>query len=149
MSVVVLMLQILVTSCNEDRTVYDEYVETPIAGWEKMEGVTFCVPAMKNSGDFAPCIQIRNTNSYPFVTLVLRVERLVYPSGQLKIDTLNVEITDEKGKYKPRGVMYHNHIVELSRQRLMEGDSMVVHVNHCMKRSMLPSIAGIGFRITE
>lgn len=145
---VCLFLLTLIVSC-EDHTVFYKYIETPVSGWEKTDMVSFEVPAAKENGEYSAYIELRNTNSYPFTKLILRVEQIHYPSGYTKADTLEVPITDKKGIYSPRGNMFHTHVMKLPKLYINKGDSLSIRVNHCMKRSMLPSVSEIGVRVVK
>ena len=90
---------------------------------------------------------MRITSDYPFTGLSLVVERKIYPSKDIRVDTLNCAIMDSKGNAEGKGVSYYQYDFPLSTLRLKEGDSLALIVRHAMKREILPGISDVGIML--
>lgn len=67
-------------SCTGNK-VYDHYEHTPIAGWDKVDTLTFDVPALQDSWRYATNLGLRINDAFPFQSLTLIVEQSVYPTS--------------------------------------------------------------------
>ncbi len=138
----------LCMACTEGK-VYHHYDHTPIAGWEKVDTLTYNVPALADSGLYATDLGLRINNSFPFMGLTLIVEQTVYPSHQRLIDTLNCKLMGQDGTAKGQGVSYYQYHFKVSQTLLHQGDSLHITVRHDMKREILPGISDIGIAVNK
>lgn len=142
MAVMIVML----AACNR-RLVYDKYVSTPVAGWEKNDTLAFEVPPVDSTASYMACIGLRTTDAYPFTALTLVVEQRIYPRDEIKVDTVHCQLSDGKGNAAGKGVSYHQYIFHLSSVSLQHGDSIYVRVRHDMKREILPGVSDVGLSL--
>lgn len=133
-------------SCKRN-VVYHHYQHTSIVGWERNDTISYAVPRLKASGIYSINVGLRVTNDYPFTGLSLVVERKVYPSKDIRVDTLNCMIMDSKGNVEGKGVSYYQYDFPLSTLRLEKGDSLSLVVRHAMKREILPGISDVGIML--
>lgn len=166
----------LLSSCTGNK-VYDHYEHTPIAGWDKVDTLSYDVPALADSGRYATNLGLRINNAFPFQSLTLIVEQTVIPtsiqnqkihnspSGRINpfakqpkvkkitgtphtyIDTLTCTLFDNKGTIKGQGISYYQYHFRVSEMDLHTGDSIHITVRHDMKREIMPGIADVGISI--
>lgn len=133
-------------SCKRN-VVYHHYQHTSIAGWERNDTISYTIPRIKTSGLYSIGVGLRITSDYPFTGLSLVVERKIYPSKDIRVDTLNCAIMDSKGNAEGKGVSYYQYDFPLSTLHLKEGDSLALVVRHAMKREILPGISDVGIML--
>jgi gliding motility-associated lipoprotein GldH len=137
----------LFLSC--DNKVYDKYNHTPIAGWEKNDTLSFNVPKQQSNGLYGIDLGLRIDNAYPFMGLTLIVEQRIFPSKELKIDTLNCDLIDKNGNPRNQGISYYQYNFHVNDLSLAQGDSLHITVRHDMKREILPGISDVGIQIEK
>ncbi len=135
-------------SCD-DKTVYNKYNHTPIAGWEKNDTLMFDIPPLPQSGNYQEAVGLRVNDAYPFMSLCLIVEQKTYPSNNIQVDTINCNIIDKDGYTKGSGISYYQYNFDLKQVNINKGDSLHVCIRHNMKREILPGISDIGFAIRQ
>lgn len=137
---------VLMAACNQ-RRVYDSYLPTPLSGWEKNDTLTFITAPMDTSGVYATTLGLRTNSAYPFTAITLIVEQRAMPAGTLRTDTLNCQLTDERGTPTGKGTNYYQYEFPVGKMTLHAGDSLHINVRHDMKREILPGIANVGICI--
>lgn len=78
--IIIAVCLVAFASCTGNM-VYDHYEHTPISGWDKVDELTFDVPALKDSGRYATNLGLRVNDAFPFQSLTLVVEQYVYPTS--------------------------------------------------------------------
>lgn len=147
-SIILLSTISLCAACTEGK-IYHHYDHTPIAGWEKVDTLTYNVPALADSGLYATDLGLRINNSYPFMSLTLIVEQTVYPSHKQRIDTINCRLIGRDGSPKGQGVSYYQYHYHVSQLPLQQHDSLHIAVRHDMKREILPGISDVGIAVNK
>lgn len=137
---------IMLAACNR-RLVYDKYVSTPVAGWEKNDTLSFEISPVDSAASYQSYLGLRITDAYPFTALTLIVEQHVYPRDEIKIDTVHCQITDDRGNATGNGLSYHQYKFPITLMQLQHGDSIHVRVRHDMKREILPGVSDIGMSL--
>lgn len=161
-SILIILLVVVAavfTSCGRN-TIYYKYAETPEAGWEKNDSLTFDVPPVVRPGDYDTFVGIRLDGKYPFKTLHLVVERSVY--GKTGKDgnrwsfkfhdsqSVDCRMYNDNGTSAGRGIGYIQYETLVNMPcSLAPGDSIHYTVRHNMKRSILPGIADVGIKLTR
>lgn len=128
---------------------FSHFLHTDIAGWEKVDTLSFDVPKVNRGGLYALGLGLRITNKYPFQSLTLIVDRTVLPSRRRQSDTVACRLVSTGGDVMGKGVslyQYHFHVKEL---QLNPGDSLHVVVRHNMKRELLPGVSDVGIDLTR
>lgn len=137
---------IMLAACNR-RLVYDKYVSTPVAGWEKNDTLSFEISPVDSAANYQSYLGLRITDAYPFTALTLIVEQHVYPRDEIKIDTVHCQLTDDRGNATGNGLSYHQYKFPITLMQLQHGDSIHVRVRHDMKREILPGVSDIGMSL--
>lgn len=138
----------VLASCG-DGVVYDEYVHTPIDGWENDDTLSFSVPRMEGNGHYGCFIGVRTTDAFPFTSISISVKQTIEPGHRVHTDTLNCRLADNRGNLLGNGVSYFQYEYPLSDVFLRRGDSLHVAVHHIMKREILPGISDVGLKIVN
>lgn len=134
---------LLGASCTGNK-VYDHYEHTPIAGWDKVEALSYDVPRLSKGGRYAVDLGLRVSEAFPFQRLTLIVEQTVYPGKRHQRDTINCEMVTPKGTVEGNGISYFQYHFRISERDYKEGDSLHITVRHNMKREIMPGIADVG-----
>src|SRR3712207_5023199 len=115
-----LLIMFLAGACTGNK-VYDRYVHTPVAGWEKNDTLVFCLSPMAKAGQYEADLGLRITTDYPFMGLTLIVDQMICPSNVHHVDTLSCKLIDERGNSLGVGLSRsEEHTSELqSRQYLV------------------------------
>lgn len=145
----------VIASCTGGK-VYDHYEHTPIAGWDKVDMLSYDVPALPDSGFYSTTLGLRINGYYPYQKLTLIVEQTVIHDAKVSksspvtfTDTLNCTLFDRKGEVKGQGVSYYQYHFRISERHLAMGDSLHVTVHHDMQREIMPGIADIGIIVAR
>lgn len=135
---------------------YDHYEHTPIAGWDKVDTLSFAIPAMKEPGRYATTLGLRITNGFPYQRLTLIVEQTVFHKSQTSklkaqsfTDTISCTLFDRNGTTRGRGIGYYQYQFRVSERNLNAGDSLHITVRHNMRREIMPGIADVGISISQ
>ncbi len=150
--IILLVLTSLLSSCFQD-TVFEQYVHTPIAGWEKNDTLSFEIPPLQSGGSYREHLGLRITGAYPFMGLTLVVEQTIYPDPSkkwqktLRTDTIQCDLIDKNGVTKGQGVSYYQYDFPINEYSMCPGDSIHLTVRHDMKREILPGISDIGLKV--
>lgn len=136
----------VLVSCNDGK-VYDKYVPTPVAGWEKNDTLTYNIPSVASAGLYQSWLGLRIADSYPFTAITMVVEQHVLPADTVIIDTLDCRLTDDSGIYIGSGINSYQYSFHVADIRLRQGDSLYVRVRHNMKREILPGVSDVGMTL--
>lgn len=147
-SVAVAAGALALAACN-GRYVYDKYVSTPIAGWEKNDTLSFEVSPVDSTLTYRSQLGLRITDAYPFTAVTLIVEHHVFPRDEVFVDTLHCQLADRRGNAAGKGISYHQYTFPITELHLQHGDSIHVRVRHDMKREILPGISDVGLSLTR
>lgn len=79
--IIILAVVLAVLSSCTGNMVYDHYEHTPIAGWDKVDTLSFDVTALRDSGRYATNLGLRINDAFPFQSLTLIVEQKVIPTS--------------------------------------------------------------------
>lgn len=136
------------TACD-GRKVYDQYVSTPLSGWERSDTVKFGVPPVEQEGSYSLSLNLRTDTRFPFTSITMIVDRKSVPSGLHDVDTLRCELTDRRGRSLGKGINLYQYTFDMTPCRLNAGDSLCVSVSHDMMRETLPGIADVGLTVRQ
>ena len=138
---------VMTGGCNR-KTIYHHYEHTPLAGWEKNDTLVYQLPAAKERAVVQRDVELRVSADYPFRSLHLIVEQIIYPSRHTRLDTLECELVTPEGEMLGNGVSLYQYWFRLPDISLNEGDSLCIGIRHDMKREILPGIADVGLHLT-
>lgn len=148
----------MLAACTGDK-VYDQYASTPLQGWDRVDALSYSIPALRDSGRFVTTLGLRITENYPFQALTLIVQQKVIHKGNAALkqkatsqtftDTINCTLFDKKGSIKGDGISYFQYHYRVSEMQLHAGDSLHVTVSHGMRREIMPGISDVGIMLTR
>ncbi len=138
----------LLVACSENR-VFIVYEDVAIEGWEKNDMVTIAVPPLMEDGVYDIDLLLRRDNSFPYKNISLLVETTVFPSESFYRDTLNCELSDNKGKSLGYGINLYQHSFPIQTRNLCVGDSVHINIRHNMMREILPGVSNIGILVRK
>ena len=151
----ILFFLVILVSCQDNR-VYDHYDHTPLSGWDRVDDLTFDVPALKDSGRYVTTLGLRINGDYPFLSMTMIVEQHIYNKShnkyrQTKVvtDTVNCNLFDDNGRVKGSGISYYQYHYRISELPLNIGDSLHISVRHDMRREIMPGISDVGISMTK
>lgn len=139
---------LLLMACDR-KTVFDQYVHTPLNGWEKNDTIAFAIDSIGQSGEYTEEIGVRTNGKYPFTSLTLAVHQTIQPSGEVRDTTINCTFTDKNDQVVGNGIGYSQFSFPLETVRMEVGDTLKVIIRHNMKREILPGVLDIGFKLTR
>ena len=147
-----LMVAAFVLASCFQRTVYDEYAHTPIAGWEKNDTLSFDIPPILTTGYYQENLGLRITGAYPFTGLTLIVNQTIYPANKQedrieKADTVLCQLIGKDGSSSRQGISYYQYNFPINMYKMNQGDSIHITVRHDMKREILPGVSDIGVKV--
>lgn len=147
-----LMIAAFVLASCFQRTVYDEYAHTPIAGWEKNDTLSFDIPPILTTGYYQENLGLRITGAYPFTGLTLIVNQTIYPANKQedrieKADTVLCQLIGKDGSSSRQGISYYQYNFPINMYKMNQGDSIHITVRHDMKREILPGVSDIGVKV--
>lgn len=147
-----LMVAVFVLASCFQRTVYDEYAHTPIAGWEKNDTLSFDIPPILTTGYYQESLGLRITGAYPFTGLTLIVDQTIYPANKQedrieKADTVLCQFIGKDGSSSRQGISYYQYNFPINMYKMNQGDSIHITIRHDMKREILPGVSDIGVKV--
>lgn len=139
------------SSCNE-KLVYDQYLHTPIAGWEKNDVLSYDISGIDESGYYQQDLGLRITSAYPFMNLTLIISSQRYANNkdcQVNNDTLVCKLINKNGNTYGQGISYYQYDFPVSKRYLAKGDSLHIEIRHDMKREIMPGISDVGIKLSK
>ena len=140
----------LFTACNS-HTVYHSYQSLPAKGWAKSDTLFFPV-CIKDSVPTALHLfaEVRNIISYDYRSLYLFIDQNLQDSTQGKTDTLEINLTDLKGKWKGIGWgSLFQSVQPIGTFITLHPGNYMIRVSHGMKDENITGINDIGIRIEK
>jgi len=122
--------------------------QIPESGWQISNRIGFDVEITDTLSAFDIFFTLRNNNDYPFRNLYLFIT-VVSPEGYAIKDTLEYQLSDEKGNWFGSGLGdIHDLTVPFKRDVLFpESGSYRFIIEHGMREEELKGIIDIGIRI--
>jgi gliding motility-associated lipoprotein GldH len=152
-SILFILVLLLVISCDKKR-VFDEYKSVGNA-WHKDSIVTFELPKLDAEKSFNMYVNVRDNDDYPFNNLFLIVS-LEQPNHQVKVDTLEYQMTDPDGALLGEGFsdIKESKLFYKDKQKFTQKGIYKVHIRQATRQTgkiegvvTLPGVSDIGFRI--
>ena len=131
------------SGCHQ-KTVYHHFEHLRLTGWENVDTVRFCIPAVRDGGFFDITLGMRTTREYPFEQLSLVVRQRISPSGRFRCDTISCKMAEHNGDRTGNGISLFSYQFPLAEQQLMTGDSLTVTICHNMRKETIHGIKDIG-----
>ncbi len=151
----VVLLILSVTSCSEDRLVFEKNVEIPNAHWAVTDKAILEVEVTDTVSQHNFILNVRNTEEYPYRNLYVFV-KTKFPNGKSSRDTVGVVLADATGQWVGSGsgflsssshhsnaIMYHYN------KRFPISGTYQIEIEQAMRTDTLIGIRNIGLRIEK
>jgi gliding motility-associated lipoprotein GldH len=145
----------IMTSCGDERLVFEQNVEIPNAKWIVSEKaiLSFDITDTVSQHDFL--INVRNTEAYPYRNLYVFV-KTEFPNGKASRDTVGIILADATGRWVGKGSGYlsmsqhmSNRIMYNYNKRFPISGTYKVEIEQAMRVDTLDGIQNIGLRIEK
>jgi|SRR6218665_120664 len=152
-SILFILVLLLIISCDKKR-VFDEYKSVGSA-WHKDSIVTFELPKLDPKKSFNMYVNVRDNDEYPFNNLFLIVS-LEQPNHQVKVDTLEYQMTDPDGTLLGDGFsdIKESRLFYKNKHYFTQKGIYKIHIRQANRETgkiegvnTLPGISDVGFRI--
>ena len=147
--VVLLLLGMSTTSCNDPRT-YDHY-----ESWERNDTLTFNLPRQWE-GSYELSLGLRASQTFPYRSVSLIVESAIInykhkkKLERMRRDTIHCEIITDKGMLAGQDGISNTEIRQhIASFQLNRNDSLHITIHHVMSRNNIPGISDIGLRLQK
>lgn len=140
-------LIVLLASCSNRKTVFNQYDELPTKGWHKDSIASFEVNLEKET-TYNILINVRNRSDYKSQNMWLFVDYTL-PDKTVKHDTLNFDITDIQGRWLGSGFgsLHEMPVLFLPAIKFPETGLYKFEIKHGMRDTTLVGINDIGLEI--
>ncbi|KGN81776.1 hypothetical protein HW49_03885 [Porphyromonadaceae bacterium COT-184 OH4590] len=140
---------ISLSACN-NRAVYSDYTEIPSAVWAKDRFFSFNVEIDDVEALYEIDLLIRNNDMFPRQNLWLSAVQ-EHNGLQIKVDTVNVFLLDEQGKWRGKGLGtgYDNYFIWQQRVKFPAKGNYVFRFGHLMRIDVLEGIERIGIEVIK
>lgn len=145
--IVAVLMAFVAVGCSSG-VLYDEWQHVDVRGWEAEESQVFNCHVEDTSQTYLCCIEIRNTEAYPYSNIYLNI-KTIYPDGEIAVDTnLQFVLADPDGRWRGRkSGKYIDGRYPFCFFRFPEcGDYQFV-IGHAMRDSSLVGVREIGMWI--
>lgn len=140
------LIGLMTVSCHQ-KTLYSHYQHTSVEGWTRSDTLTFILPRQQQSHEVERQLNVRINSDFPYIGVTLIVSQEHFPSRRVVTDTVNCRFSDHQGLKLARGISYFQYSFPLRSAYFHQGDSIVYHIRHDMKRDLLPGIADVGITL--
>ncbi|WP_405611106.1 gliding motility lipoprotein GldH [Polaribacter sp. Asnod1-A03] len=153
---IVLLSIFLMFSCS-DAIDFNEYKSIDKQGWKANKKISFKVDVKDTISPKNLFIHLRNNNDYQYSNLYLITE-LNFPNGNIVVDTLQYEMTDETGRFLGTGFseLKENKLFYKEKKVFPIPGKYVFNVHHAMRKNgdvnpieFLKGIQDVGFSIEK
>ena len=142
------LLFLLCVSCTK-KIIVHRYAHIDNDGWARCDTLSFEIPPVAVSGDYALFLGMRYSNDMPYEAIWMEVETQFCHPRQYSLDTLCFQTADSIGMLLGKGINLKQQEVQLLSLNLKEGQQGTVRVRHIMARNLLPFVRDIGIRLVQ
>lgn len=137
----------IILSCDPGR-VYEKNIRIPDGIWAWNDPVRFEVFVEDTIVPHNLYINVRNTGMYPLSNLYMFVTTIA-PSGHQIMDTVQIILADEKGKWLGDGLgdLWDNQRLYKEQVRFAQKGKYVFEFEQAMRLEKLPFIMDVGLRV--
>lgn len=145
--IALLMIAAALASCDPHR-VYEKNTKVPYGIWNRDNPVVFSVDIRDTVSTCNLYINVRNTGMYPMRNLYLFIKTTA-PSGNSVVDTVDVLLAGEKGKWYGKGLGDIWDLSTLYKKgiRFAQEGTYTFSFEQAMRMENLPFILDVGLRI--
>lgn len=147
---VILLIIFLSVGCTT-KTVYHSYQSVKETGWDRKDTLFFSLPENIAPGKYKMEIGVRHSPEYLYKNIWISIGNNWEDSLQFKTDTLELNLTNEDGKWPYQGnisnlyqtVYLHTNVPELPQQQ-----KRMIKIVHIMRKNPIQGIHDIGIKLT-
>ncbi|MDR3226416.1 MAG: gliding motility lipoprotein GldH [Prevotellaceae bacterium] len=143
----ILCILIALASCT-DNSIYRKGKRIAPEGWNKDSTVQFVAPIVDTINEFDIYINIRNTNEYPLQNLFVFVQT-TSPLGNSVVDTLNLLIADDYGRWTGKSVsrIWENDFLYRRNVKFASRGNYTFTIQQGMRNDILTGISDVSIEI--
>ena len=140
----------VLSACRFEGNMLQSYRHLPDEGWCVDSLVYIPVPVADTTEAYDMTLRLRHTDDYPYSNLWLFVTA-VAPDGTQTVDTVNIPLSDEYGRWLGSGIGATMQREHLWRPSFRFGKSGLWHivVQQGMRDSLLPGVTDIGLKVAR
>lgn len=140
---------LILHSCDPDR-VYDKNIKIPDGVWYRDNTVRFELLIEDTIGSYNLYVNVRNTSLYPMSNLYLFVTTTA-PSGHSIMDTVEVILANDKGKWLGSGLgdIWDLQQLYKANVRFAQRGQYIFEYEQAMRTEKLPFILDVGLRVEK
>ena len=126
------------------------YESVPVSGWLADSPVRMEVPVSDTLGVYNVALRLRHTDDYPYSNLWLFITT-VAPGNATTVDTVNIRLADEYGRWLGSGIGASIQYEFLYRRAFRFDRSGLWHIviQQGMQDSELPGITAVGIKVSS
>ena len=151
----IVLVMYTLTSCSDDRLVFEKNVEIPNAKWAVTDKALLAVPITDTVSQHNFLLNVRNTEEYPYRNLYVFV-KTTFPNGKSSRDTVGVVLADATGQWVGSGSGFlnssshhSNAIMYQYNKRFPISGTYQIEIEQAMRMDTLVGIRNIGLRIEK
>ena len=146
---ILLVTIISVTSCDPSR-VFEDNIRIPDGVWEQDNIIRFDLMVEDTISAYNLYVNVRNTSLYPMSNLYLFITTTA-PSGHSILDTVEVILADERGKWLGSGLGDIWDLQQAYKQniRFAQSGKYAFEYEQAMRVERLPFILDVGLRVEK
>jgi gliding motility-associated lipoprotein GldH len=148
---IISLLAIIVGSCSQNK-VFDENITIPDGVWSENNTVKLVYKIDNPQVPYNLYFNVRNSEMYPFKNLWLFATTHL-PDGQIRRDTFNCVLADDKGKWLGDGAgdIWDNQLLYRKNFNFTQKGTYTIEIQHGMRTNdgNLPFVMEIGLRIEK
>ncbi len=141
-----ILLNVLMTGCFNETTVYHRYYNVSANGWDKSDTLSFAIADSIAGHLYALEIGIRHTEMYPYRNIWMV---LLHHTDSIAADTFQLELASPQGEWKGTGnaSKLYQYTQTAGNISLTPADTLLQLI-HIMKDSCLNGITDAGIRLS-
>jgi len=138
---------LIISSCDKEK-VFDEIVAIPSDGWAADKVIKFDMPVNDINKTFDILLHFRNSGSYEYSNVWLFIETKS-PNGNSLLDTFEIKLSDDSGKWLGKGIGDVNNMFVPYKQNILFPVRGIyqVSVTQAMRDSTLGHVLDFGLRL--
>jgi gliding motility-associated lipoprotein GldH len=146
---ILLTVLILVASCNLDK-IFEKKESIQGGKWDKKQVVSFDINVKDTINGYDIFFTIRNNNDYRYKNLFLFVNT-ISPNGFNKLDTIELTLADDRGKWLGHGIGGINTIEKTYKQnvRFPVSGNYKVDLVQGMRNDILEGLMDVCIRVEK
>ena len=144
-----ILITLLLSSCTGGSVIHQFRTINGNEGWERTDTLTYEIPEINETRDYAMQIQVRVGTRFPYRSICIAREVKLDNPHILKYDTVRIDISDNDKHIDASGGILYSINGEIKPIRLAKGQKGKIRLTHCMRPESIPHILDIGINLHE